>query len=140
MWDNQGELGGPITDKLDSPSHKGIRTPDIEQLVKGGNQTVIGFFQLNKVRRSLTFNTSFFDIDILLVAPNDWSEEKKNESYKVMRQLQKDKKNIKCCMANDGYDIEQYLYGYVRLWYYDGDDSVAKATYPWYLWEGGTNG
>lgn len=43
-------------------------------------------------------------------------------------------------MANDGEKFEQYMHGYVRWIYYNGDQNTAEPSFPWYIWEGGTKG
>ena len=51
-------------------------------------KNIIGFYQINKLRRSKTFESHFFDIEILLGAPDHWNDADKAEADSVLRYLQ----------------------------------------------------
>ena len=111
-------------------------------------KNIIGFYQINKLRRSKTFESHFFDIEILLVAPDHWNDADKAEADRVLRYLQSQNGKVTCCMAGssvaddegDIADVQKYLHGVVRLVYYDSDENTGEAKYPWYIWEGGLQG
>lgn len=58
---------------------------------------------------------AFFDIDILLVAPDDWSENQKKEAVQALHAAQSDPDSVKCCMVNK---VLPYMYGFARIIYY----------------------
>lgn len=80
MWDDKNNAGGSIIDPLNSKTIKNIPVPSIQNLIGSNNHSVIGFFSIKKIRRSKTFSKGYFDIDILLVAPNHWTSDMKIEA------------------------------------------------------------
>ena len=50
-------------------------------------EAIIGFYQIKKLQRSKTFPGSLFDIDILLVTPEDWTDEDNEEADRVFKGL-----------------------------------------------------
>ena len=74
--------------------------------MKKWNATTLGFFSINKIRRSLSFSDNFFDVQILLIAPEAWSPERRKEAVNIMKKYEADKDSIKCCMASEGENFE----------------------------------
>lgn len=57
-----------------------------------------------------------------------------------MKKYEADKESIKCCMAGEGENFEQYLHGETRLIFYQGSNSTAQPHFPWFIYEGGIQG
>lgn len=137
MWTNVKKCGGPITNNLTSETHKNIPTPDIAKLVKESEGTVLGFYQIRKIQRSSSFSNTFFDIDILLVAPKSWSEHERKDAAKTLHEMQRDPETVKCCMVSQ---VQRFMHGYARWIYYQGSEKTAVPEFPFYIWEGGSSG
>lgn len=101
MWHEESKCGGPITKDLNSDSEIGIKTPDYETIINKNKEKVLGFYNINKIRRNSAFSTAFFDIELLLVAPKEWKDEDKQEAKEKLSFLQKNNQ-VKCCMSKEG--------------------------------------
>lgn len=86
--------------------------------MRNTNGNILGFFNINKIRRSSSFSDNFFDIQLLLTAPDSWTPDQRKNAVKTLKQYEADKESIKCCMAGEGEHFEQYLYGEIRLVFY----------------------
>lgn len=141
QWEDIDNCGGPLTKGYVVSQTAGkIQIPSTEEMMKKLNATTLGFFNINKIRRSLSFSDNFFDIQILLIAPESWSPERRKEVVNIMKKYEKDKESIKCCMADDGENFEQFLYGETRLIFYQGNNVTAEPQLPWFIFEGGISG
>ena len=52
--------------------------------IENWKKSVVGFYQLKKLRRSQTFPSSLFDIDLLLIAPDTWNDADKAEANRIL--------------------------------------------------------
>ena len=76
----------------------------------------------------------------MLIAPDSWSPERRKQAVNVMKKYEADKESIKCCMAEEGENFQQYLFGETRLIFYQGNNETAQPMLPWFIFEGGISG
>lgn len=78
MWDDKKNAGGPITNSLSSKTSIKILTPNITSYIDHKKrQNILGFYSIKKIKRSKKFSKGYFDIDILLIAPDHWTSDQR---------------------------------------------------------------
>ena len=63
QWEDEDNCGGPLTNGyVNSETHKNIKIPNVQEIMEYSNATTLGFFNINKIRRSESFSDNFFDL------------------------------------------------------------------------------
>ena len=91
MEKNFGLGGGPITTNMQSSNDiKEITTPSIVNDIKYGREDILGYFKISNVLdKPGDAIYSFFDIDILLTAHPDWTDDIKKKAVEELGKLSK---------------------------------------------------
>ena len=76
----------------------------------------------------------------MVIAPDSWTPDRKRNAVRILKRYEADKESVKCCMANEGENFEQYLFGVTRIIFYQGSTANATPNFPWFIFEGGMAG